>query len=396
MSLGRVTKREWTAVGPLGRPVTRVAYGFTVRLPDGERVCRSDATWTREDAHRALAATVLEGKAATQRRGPRLEPATAPEPAATYGEVARRFRDTKRAEGKRSTKAYERIFRHLLETLGADTPAAAVTTVRVTEWKVARASAVSLRMGRRLAAASVNRPLAVLRAALRFAADEGMIPAPPKVRLLREPEGRVVWLEPDEEARLLAECRASRNPDLLPFGVLGLETGLRKGELLGLEWGAVDFSRNVVRVDGRRTKNHRRREVPLRDRAYEALASLPAPHERRVRRTRDIRRAFDNAVKRAKLDVALACGQPGPFTLHGLRHHFASWFVMRGGSLPALQRLLGHATLHMTLRYAHLAPASLRDEVLKTAAPGTIWAQDLEGDALVSVSAGKTGAGGGS
>jgi site-specific recombinase XerC len=46
--------------------------------------------------------------------------------------------------------------------------------------------------------------------------------------------------------------------------------------------------------------------------------------------------------------------------------HFASWFVMRGGSLQALQRILGHASLTMTQRYAHLSPDYLRSEVART------------------------------
>jgi Phage integrase family len=74
-------------------------------------------------------------------------------------------------------------------------------------------------------------------------------------------------------------------------------------------------------------------------------------------RTRSIRTAFENAVEEARIDS---------LHFHDLRHHFASWFVMRGGTLPALQKLLGHADLKMTLRYAHLAPEYLRDEVTKT------------------------------
>ena len=53
-------------------------------------------------------------------------------------------------------------------------------------------------------------------------------------------------------------------------------------------------------------------------------------------------------------------------TFHDLRHHFASWFVMRGGRLEALQQILGHATLAMTMRYAHLAPDFVRQEMART------------------------------
>jgi integrase len=71
----------------------------------------------------------------------------------------------------------------------------------------------------------------------------------------------------------------------------------------------------------------------------------------------DIRTAFENAVEEANLD---------DFHFHDCRHHFASWFVMRGGSLQALQRILGHASLTMTQRYAHLSPDYLRSEVART------------------------------
>ncbi len=74
-------------------------------------------------------------------------------------------------------------------------------------------------------------------------------------------------------------------------------------------------------------------------------------------RQRKVRRAFETAVAAAGLD---------DFRFHDFRHHFASWFVMRGGSLQALKELLGHADLKMTLRYAHLSPEHLRDEIVKT------------------------------
>lgn len=95
----------------------------------------------------------------------------------------------------------------------------------------------------------------------------------------------------------------------------------------------------------------------MRQAVYDVLAGLPEPRDGGVFRTRSIRTAFENAVSEAKLDE---------FHFHDCRHHFASWFVMRGGSLQALKEILGHATLAMTMRYAHLAPEHLRSEIVKT------------------------------
>ncbi len=95
----------------------------------------------------------------------------------------------------------------------------------------------------------------------------------------------------------------------------------------------------------------------MRQAVYDVLAAVPGPREGRVWRQRRVRTSFESAVAAARLD---------DFRFHDCRHHFASWFVMRGGSLQALKELLGHADLKMTLRYAHLSPDHLRGEIAKT------------------------------
>jgi integrase len=79
--------------------------------------------------------------------------------------------------------------------------------------------------------------------------------------------------------------------------------------------------------------------------------------------TGSIRTAFENAAETAKVE---------DFHFHDLRHTFASRYVMRGGSLPALQQILGHATLTMTMRYSHLSPKHLREEMAKTEKPSEL------------------------
>jgi len=132
--------------------------------------------------------------------------------------------------------------------------------------------------------------------------------------------------------------------------------GARRGELLGLEWDRVDMSRGIIRIE--ESKSGKRRDIPMRQTAYNVLAALPEPHEGRLFRTRSLRNAFERAMAKAKLNA--------PLRFHDLRHSFASWFVMRGGRLQALQAILGHADIKMTLRYAHLAPEHLRSEMAAT------------------------------
>jgi integrase len=171
-----------------------------------------------------------------------------------------------------------------------------------------------------------------------------VLSAVPKIRLEKEPQGRVRWLEPHEEVRLLDACRASRTKHPAAIVTVALETGLRRGELLGLAWDRVDLSRGVIRLET--TKSGRRREVPMRQAVY------PEPHQGRVWPYRSIRNAFEAAVETAGLDN---------FRFHDTRHHFASWFMTRGGSLPALKEVLGHSDIKTTdLRPSQPSPPAER------------------------------------
>jgi integrase len=192
-----------------------------------------------------------------------------------------------------------------------------------------------------LTAAAVNRPLALLRHLVRIAHEEWeVLPAVPKIRLEKEPQGRLRWLTEDEIKKLLQACGKSRNRDLRAAVTVAIK---------------ADLSRGVIRLEV--TKSGKRREVPLNTESYAALVSLGPKESGRVFRKQSLRKAYENAVSNAKLleDV----------NFHTLRHTFASWAVMRGVSLKELQELLGHSSLAMTMRYAHLAPERLRSAVTR-------------------------------
>jgi len=370
---GRVIKRVWKSRGPLGRKVKHVAFGYSVWV-DGKRERHYESAWTREDAEQVLAARVLN----LERVG---TPAT-PSSGLTLAQAAERYLAAKAR--KRSLRGDRLMLEHLMAAFGADTPLAEITAGRISEYKDGRLAATSERRkdaegkATPLSAASINRPLALLRHLLRLAHEEWeMLPTVPRIRLEKEPEGRIRWLgqyDPDEEHRLLTACEKSGNPNLAALVTVALETGMRQGEVLGLAWERVDFSRAVIRLE--HTKSGRRREVPMRQAVYEALAPLRAdalaemPTDENGRKPeprgcvwpdlRFPRTAWERALDRAGVEE---------FHFHDCRHHFASWFMMRGGSLQALQKILGHATLTMTQRYAHLSPDYLRAEIEKTASP---------------------------
>jgi integrase len=372
VSQGEIGKRTWTycdehrstsCARKLGctKGRKRTAFYFDVTV-NGKR--KREQYPTRPEAETALDAFRDE-----QRNPKPIEPPVeTPRESLTLGEAFTRYFATK--VRKRSLEQDRLVSKHLLAAFGANTPLADLTANRISAYKAERLATKSRQTGQLLSSAAVNRPLALLRHVLRLAHEEWeVLDAAPRIRLEREPQGRIKWLEDDAEQRLLDACRASRTKALTAIVTVALESGLRKAEVLGLSWDRVDLSRGVIRLE--LTKSGRRREVPMRQAVYDLLAGMPGAREGRVWHARNIRQAFENAVTKAKLD---------DFHFHDCRHHFASWFVMRGGSLPALKEILGHATLAMTMRYAHLAPGHLRSEVMRTERRAGVVADAMPAD----------------
>lgn len=180
-----------------------------------------------------------------------------------------------------------------------------------------------------------------------------------KVQKPKEPRGRVRFLNDKERKALLTACKASRSPLLYPIVVIALSTGMRLGEILSLTWDDVDT--NTGRLILHYTKNGERRVVPLTSHALEVIKELKEEAKKVPRidtnlvfpRTNDqlpanIRTAWDNAMGTAGIK---------DFRFHDLRHTAASYLAMNGATLAEIAEVLGHKTLMMVKRYAHLSEA---------------------------------------
>jgi len=369
--MAQVNQRLWKLPG---QRTKRKAWGFTAQI-NGKQVRRYKAEWAQDDAEAELAKALLQA-----------EPEKPKGLGITLAQAADRYLASKAR--KRTIEADRRQLDLLKAEFGGETPLTEITAGRISEYKAKRLASVrkvgegEAAVERRLSAAAVNRPLALLRHLLRLAHEEWeAIDNVPRIRLEKEPQGRLRWLTQEEITRLLDAAAKSKNKELRAAVIVALNTGLRRGELLGLTWGRVDLSRGVIRLE--LTKSGRRREVPMNDDPYRALVGLGPKTDGQVFKTRYIQTAYNNAVATAKLDDV---------NFHTLRHTFASWAVMRGVTLKELQELLGHASLAMTMRYAHLAPEHLRTAVsrlqgLASPEPASISAQASAQEPIETVGA---------
>ena len=181
---------------------------------------------------------------------------------------------------------------------------------------------------------------------------------------------RTRYLSDEERKRLLEACKVSDNEHLYPVVVFALSTGARKSEILGLTLDDLDLTRDTAIL--RDTKNGDTRAVPvvhhLRDlledqveRVNTFYDELETPADTRWlfprrdgQEPNDIRKAWENARDTAKVK---------DFRFHDLRHSTASYLAMNGASLVEIAEILGHRTLQMVRRYAHLSESHVKGVV---------------------------------
>lgn len=343
--MATIQKRTWLSRGPAGHKVRKVAWGYTLQL-EGKQKRKFDAAWTREDAEKALATALLEPPKSA------IEPELSPQVRATFGAAVERYLVAKRRT-KRSIREDERVLRRFTEYFGADTPLTEITAARISAWKDADL-ARTVPGGKPVTVATVNRSLSALKHLLRLAWREWeILDKVPRITLEKESEGLLRYLSDEEIARLLTACEGqrTRHPYLGALVTIALNTGMRRGEIMGLTWDRVKFDRGVLVLEGIHAKGKTRREIPMTDTVDALLSAWPGPRQGRLFPAGRPDRGYLHALETAELaDV----------TFHTLRHTFASHFMMRGGNLYELQKLLGHKDITMTMRYAHLSPEHLR------------------------------------
>lgn len=150
----------------------------------------------------------------------------------------------------------------------------------------------------------------------------------------------------EEENKLLDAC----NSTLAPIIITALETGMRKGEILNLQWEHIDLKSRRIMVE--ETKSGKYRIIPISSVLLKVLSGIRQAsdfvfHINNGNRRQSVRTAFENAVKRA--------GIPH-IRFHDLRHTFGSRAVMGGVDLPTVKELMGHKSINMTMRYSHPTP----------------------------------------
>jgi integrase len=185
------------------------------------------------------------------------------------------------------------------------------------------------------------------------------------VRPLKEDDRDFAFWTVDDAETFLAHARGPER-EVFYAAAIALYTGMRLGEIQALQWDCVDFGARQITVkrtfcqkEGRtkdRTKTKKIRRVPINTSLAEVLVEL-----KNGSTTEYVWPNFNyHHASKILRRVAKAVGVK-PIRFHDLRHSFASNFVMRGGSIYKLQRLLGHTSIQMTERYSHLSPDHLAD-----------------------------------
>lgn len=209
-----------------------------------------------------------------------------------------------------------------------------------------------------ISAARVNRHIATLSHACTIAVNEWeWLENNPmrKISKLKEPRGRVRFLSDEEREALLKACQNSFYPQIYLIVVLALSTGARKSEILNLRWPDIDMKKRQIILH--ETKNGERRTLPLTGHALELIkghhkipridTDMLFPSQKGDK-PYEIKKSWEAALKDAGIQ---------DFRFHDLRHSAASYLAMNGATLAEIADVLGHKTLAMVKRYAHLSEA---------------------------------------
>jgi integrase len=250
------------------------------------------------------------------------------------------------SEHAKDRRGHATIFTTLAQLqkgLGKDKLASALTAGDLMDYRAKRRGSDGVE------ARTVNRDFAYLRAAYEHCQRFHRQPVPHidwKALKAKEAPGRTRFLSKDEYKSLIEVAHES----LRPIIICAVSTGLRKDNILSLDWRQVKLAERVIQI--KRTKSNRAHTVKIGNALVAALSRAPADKRRgKVFDLTNFRKRWDVAVKAAKLE---------DFRFHDLRHTFASWARIHGADLADIMEALDHSSISMTMRYAHILPETHR------------------------------------
>ncbi len=236
---------------------------------------------------------------------------------------------------------------------------------QITTYDIERYKAACLEKG--LARKTVNNRLGTLRKCIVTAHDWQQVSGSlPKFTPLKCPPPQTDYLSADECALLLSKSEGAIREVIL----LALRTGMRQGEIRGLQWSSINWENRIITVRHslndrmhqlESPKSNRERYIPIDIDVYELL----------FKRKKDTGYVFispdngpyDSQRLLRQLHKVRHLAGLREFGWHMLRHTFATQLTAKGAPIAAVQSLLGHSTIVMTMRYAHVAPSTLRTAI---------------------------------
>lgn len=343
----RKSKRGWLEVD------------ISVRLPTGETIrerVKSPVTgraaserWARERESQILAQGGRRPKEAAEER-----------PCVTLKEFKDRFvREHLTAEQRKpsSIDAYESLYRtHIDGPLGSK---------RLDEITLSDIQSLKAGLLEGRSAKTVNNVLSALGSMFRRAVEWQVIESFPRFKLIKTMKPAITFYDFSEYARLVEAARAL-DPRIEALMLLAGDAGLRRGEILALEWTDLDFVRRQIHIQRSEwkglvtaPKGGRARVIPMTDALFRALQAVRHLRGPRVLYRDGGERLTNKVVRLWILAAQRRAGLPMKNGgIHFLRHTFCSHLAMRGAPARAIQELAGHSTLSMTQRYMHLSPAA--------------------------------------
>lgn len=267
-----------------------------------------------------------------------------------------------KAHVKQGSQDIDRIKRHFFESF-ADKKLTEIDIRSVEKW-------CTKRLNEGIKPSTINRDMTTLKSLFSKALKWEFIKIHPLINLKPfkvDSLSKIRYLTKDEEISLrkILDAREEKLKKICvsniffdhvkPMVILSLNTGIRRGELLALEWKNIDFPTCTLSIRGDIAKSSMTRYIPLNSEALETLRrwrkqtfseGLIFPNKNDAQFS-NLRKAWHTILKQAEIEN---------FRWHDMRHHFASRLVMASVDLNTVRELLGHSDIKMTLRYAHLAP----------------------------------------